>query len=238
MQVLKLESLGNAYTIIMVLIAVSSLVVSLLNNSIYKSYQLPAVLLSIGLMCTALGELFWAYYVEILDIQIPYPSIADVWFVLFYPVTFIALSTLSVYLTVTDDKRKALLTLFKRLIIFFIVSGIALSMVLYTQNYDPAAVSNLARLFDYIYLICDALLLVHIILLVFIVIIAPKKQPVLVKAVMALVLGVTLLLLADSLFAYSTDLGTFEDGGYIDLLFLLSTYFISISVIKLRKASV
>lgn len=239
--VLHIQSTGNfmpiVYTVCMVLYALTSVLGAFFISKQKTMYKLPAALLSLGLLCTATGELFWIYFELIRGVTIPYPSLADVWFVLFYPIVFMALSILLLHLAAIADQYKWLINLFKITTVIFVIVGVVLSVALYRPDYVPDSFAYLSGTFDLLYVLCDALLLVHIITLIFFVAFSSQKNPHMLSTMFLLGIGMLILLIADSLFAYTSEVGLYQSGGYVDFLFMLSSYFISVTVAKLLKLS-
>ncbi len=222
-------SLEYVYPACMVLIAFVAMIAAF---SIKTVYRMPALMISIGVLCNSVGELFWLFLTKGLNVELPYPSIADIWFVMFYPLTFIGLINLIVYIGCFEDKCKTGLLWLNRFANLLLLFSIAATILLFGK-YAQADFSHLLEIFDVMYLIFDAMVLIVIIALIVYLFSAGETKAKALTPLLLIGIGYLITLGADSLFAYTSDLGLYTTGGIVDYLFLLAAYIFSSGVVKM-----
>ena len=89
----------------------------------------PTIVLSLGMVLFGLGTLFWFYYDVFLGTEIPFPSLADLFYLLQLPFTIFGLLYLSQTLT-SERRRDEGVSLFLLFIEMFIFVWFVLLMVL------------------------------------------------------------------------------------------------------------
>lgn len=195
-----------------------------------KSTMGKAILfLSLGLITWGIGEMIWSGYNFFLKVDVPYPSLADVGFVISWPLWGIGLYYLS-FATGAKFGLKKLTGKFQLLMIpliaiafsYFLLVVVARDGVL-TSNQDWIKV-----FFDLIYPFFDVLILTEAAIiygLSFKYIGGKYKWPVLV-----ILLGVVVNYFADFGFSYTTTIETFYNGSWVDLLFSTAMFLVSFGV--------
>lgn len=185
--------------------------------------------LSIGLMAWAGGMVFWNYYIFFTDIEIPYPSLADVGFVLgllFLVCGIVYLSkAIGVRFALRNKKGKALLFIIPIVVILISIYLLVIVARGGSIAYDD---SFLKLFFDLLYPLGDVLILA-VISLVYLLsreyLGGVYKGPILV-----LLVGFLLFYFSDFLFSYTTTQETYFNGHFVDFLFTTTMFILSLGL--------
>ncbi len=194
--------------------------------ALYGSKSLAGVsktsrgLLFLGLATVSygIGLLIWAYFNLALQVEVPYPSIADLFFILFYPL-------LAAGIFVTLDIFKLVLT--RRMVIEGIVAGIIAGFFILLTN-PPNLTPNadlLERIFNLAYPLAD-------IFLISLIYIAAKASS--GKTHIGLILLIIAMIgqtIGDYLFSINTSAGTYFNGDISDLMYTLTAYFLGVGIV-------
>ena len=167
---------------------------------------------TLGMILWFLGELGWAIYVLVLGVEIPFPSIADVFWLSGYIPLFIALD---LYIKLF---RPALL---KRMYLVAVVLVSILSVTLFTLLAPPileAEQDAVTKIISIAYPILDLILLSEAILGLLIFTMTKLKGRIGV-AWLFINAGIFMNVIADMLFSYTTLQGTYYDGHPLELFF-------------------
>ena len=189
------------------------------------------IFLSLGLISWALGTyLFSGVYNLLLHVEVPYPSIADVGYILALPLWAIGIVELSRATGAKYGLRstggKFLLFLIPLLII---VASYYLLVVVARGGSIPVSDSELLKLFfDFAYPLGDVIILS---LATLIYGLSLKFFGGVYKhAVYLILIGFGVLYFADFAFSYTTTLETFYPGDWVDLLFAAAMLLLSSGV--------
>lgn len=178
--------------------------------------------ISAGLFTWGVGSMIWAYYNFFEHIAAPYPSLADLWYVF----------TIPLWIAGTIDLSKATGAKFgfkamkgKLLLIFIPLVVIIFSYYLLVVVARSGMITDLSTgylkiFFDLAYPIGDIIILTLALIifgLSFNYFGGKYKLP-----IFAILLGFTLMYVADFVFSYTTTIGTFFVGYWGDLLFMLA----------------
>jgi hypothetical protein len=166
---------------------------------------------AVGIVSWFLGEVTWSIYYEILQVQIPYPSLADLFYLAGYFPFFIGL-----YLYIMYFRPVFSLRTFAAVITAIIASAAVVVVFLIGPVLSETA-DSLTRFFDFAYPLLD-LFLLSIAVLGLTMFFSGKLG----RAWLFINLGILLRAFADMLFSYTTALGTYSLGSVPDLLFMLS----------------
>ncbi len=188
--------------------------------------------LSLGLISWAIGGLIWAYF-NFTGIEVPYPSLADVAYLISWPLWTIG----AIYLAratgaqISLQKIKGQAALFLVPLFVIIVSYYLLFNVARGGVIDLSG-GGLKLFFDLAYPIGDIVIL-SISLLVFglsFKYLGGRYH----KPIILLLAGFVVNYLADFMFSWQTTLGTFYVAGSADLLFMTAMTLMSVGVIGLN----
>lgn len=200
----------------------------ILSFILYKRTQSPSLKnallsFSIGLLSYAAAGLVWSYYNIYLRSPIPYPSIADA-FYLAYPLCIgVGFWYLLDYLNVQPTKTNIKLSL----IIVFLVYLCVFFIFMKPEIGDD--VSFLARILGYAYPLSDAFLLTLAIL-------AFTSVGTIGFGMGSLTASITALAVGDMLFTYRQGAGIYWNGDVSDLFFLVSAFFMMVGIHRIATS--
>jgi hypothetical protein len=180
-------------------------------------------LFTIGLMLSALGEFTWAaYYFS--NVPVPYPSIADVFYLGSYvPLILAAAMYFKAFSSVLTKKRLAI-----SLAVIFTCGIIVFELVLPTEFAGNP--SFLTVIDDQIYLIMDMALLSLTILSL-----AIFSGGTMARWWTILAAGFALDIIGDEVFFYQNAQGTYYNGSLSDLLYVMAYLLLSLAFYIHRK---
>ena len=190
-----------------------------------KNKPMGKAFLCLGLaqLAFAAGLCVWAYYNVFVHISVPYPSIAELFFALFYP--FMALGCWYFFTLIVDRIR--IEYLFEVLGIFFVSAmGIVGFITASGKNAQPIFTTfiNLWSLLGDCMLIAIAYLILR----------AGKGK----YKTGILILGLLVQVFADAVFTYRTGLKLYWNGDISDILLAISGGIISLGIMDLFFTSV
>lgn len=184
---------------------------------------------SLGLIAWGLGESIWSYYNLVLNVEIPYPSIAD----FFYVTTFPMFSLGVIYLARGLGAFGVLKNRYARMLVVVIpvvtlVVSYYLLIVFARAGVLTESFEGLKFFFDISYPLWDAIVLTLVLLLTSLTITRLEGKTKL--SVLLISFGSILMFLADLGFAHQTTYNTFYNGGMVDLIYTISLYCLSLGV--------
>ena len=163
---------------------------------------------TVGMTLWFLGELSWAVYTFFLNVEIPYPSIADIFWLGGYIPLLIALFAYSkLFASVLSMRKKAFIA------VLIIGLGVLVSVALIIPIMNE---ENLATLtIDLAYPLLDIALLSSAL-----VGLAIFQKGSLGKSWLWIILGILLNVAGDMIFSYTTAQGSYYNGHLSELLFI------------------
>lgn len=194
--------------------------------------------MGIGLTLWGVGEMIWSYYNFFAHVSAPYPSFADLGFapsVFFYCVGTIYLARAAgadLGLKKSSAKLFAVIaTLAMAFISYYVLVIVARNGVLLTPG-DPI----LKAIFDIVYPLGD------FISLTFAVVVSGLAFKNLTReyhiAILSVVVGLAVMFIADSVFSYTTTLGTYFNGDFGDLIFLVALFLLTFGTLGFKGNSI
>ena len=190
------------------------------SKRVYQKYYPTFLFLGLGLFFLALGDVAW-FILEFLG-QEPFPSIADILYILYYP--FFGLGLLIIPVERKTDKFKAIFD-------FCIISA-AIATIVWIFLLKPvilAGGSPIEVLFSAIYIIGD--FLVIFILVDFII---NKIGAVKSRAINIFLVAIIILLLSDLLFAAGEFYGFYYSGCLLDVGWIIGYLLLTLSTVEFR----
>lgn len=186
-------------------------------------------LISLGNISWSFGMLLWIFYIFLLRVEIPYPSFADVFFLLAVPLWVLGVARLSkacgAHLALRKKGGKALLIILP--LLAMLVSYYLLIQVGRGGEID-LSVNGVQLFFDLFYPFGD-LIILTVVGLVYLLsrtfLGGVYKTPVII-----LFLGFILMYLSDFIFSYTTTQGTYFNGHIVDFLFASTMFMLSLAV--------
>ncbi len=195
--------------------------------------------LSMGILAWGIGNLIFAYYNLVLRVPVPYPSVADVFFILIYPLSAIGI----VFLFRVTGAYFALRSLLGKIAIFIIPLCLSLLsyylLVVVARGGAITYEGNLLKLIlDVAYPIGD---IVVISLTIIVYGLSVKLLGGIFRMPVVLILiGFISNYFADFLFSYTTTTGTYFVGLWVDLFYPTAFLLIGVglSLMDPRRVSV
>lgn len=164
--------------------------------------------IGVGTLCWAAGELVWQYYSVVAEVEVPYPGIADVFYVLGYPFLFAGVLLLP-HVAPRRWERA-------RLSLDAVAGTVALGAVLWTVYLhdliviDPEA-GLLEQVINLAYPLGDVILLVAVMILTL------RRSPYQFDGrLLAFGLAMAVTAFADVVYVFQVEDGTYRDGGPLD----------------------
>lgn len=190
------------------------------------------LLMSAGTISWSLGNFVWSFNNFILHVEMPYPSLADLGYLLAIPLWIIGV----VFLSEATGARFSLRKMRGRLLlIIFPILGAILSyyflFVIARDSTIDLEGGLLKVLLDFYYPISD-----FVILTVSFVMFGLSLKYLGGRfrlPIYTILLGFIFMFLADFLFSYTTTIETYYNGNFPDLLFAVAMYVISVGVCSL-----
>ncbi len=204
---------------------------SLLWSGVKSVVGRSSMALSLGLIAWAGGMIIWNYYLFFTNNEVPYPSLADIVFILSWPLWTYGIWKLSEAIGVKFAFRKISN-------IFFVVPSLIIFISVYLLMYvarSGITYENPFKLFfDLFYPLGDIVILtvtasVYLLLRKFLG--GIYKVPVLI-----LFFGFLLNYFSDFLFSYTTTQGTYFNGHIVDFLFTTTMFVLSLGLSMLSPS--
>lgn len=185
--------------------------------------------LSAGMISWGLGSIIFAYYNLFLDVAVPYPSIADVAYIISWPLWAIGM----VYLLKTLGIKYRLKKITTKFFVFLIPAAcIIISYFLLVTIAKGGSLDfsggGLKTFFDIAYPAGDIVILTMSVLIYGISI--NYLGGVFRKPILIIILGFVLNYLADFSFSYTTTNGSFHVAGWVDLLFTTTMFVLALGI--------
>lgn len=185
--------------------------------------------ISFGLISWSIGNWLWSYYNFFLSDSVPYPSLADVGYLVAVPLWMIGVYYISKATGVKFGLRRKIGQIY---LIFLPIVSIAISYYLLVTVARGGSVTSggdfLKIFFDFAYPVGD-IVIVTIALLVyglsFKYLGGKYKWPVFLT-----LFGFVMMFVADFSFSYETTLGTYYDGNFINLFFIIALFLMGFGI--------
>lgn len=223
---------GFAYGLVPLVGGFTAIALTLRSKVMRESMKKAILFLGFGVIVWGIGQFIWSLYNFILRVEIPYPSLSDLAYLLSWPLWGIGLYYLSkatrVYNRPEINNRRHIL----------IVSTLAMVI---TTSYLAIGIAKGGRLitspdivrtfFDLAYPILDILILTEAMLLYgtsFRYLRGIYRVPVYI-----LLCGIVVNFIADFGFSYGVNTSTYYNGSWVDLAFTTAFFFILLAIYRL-----
>jgi hypothetical protein len=187
--------------------------------------------IGLGLFSWGAGSMVWSYYNIFSNIVAPYPSYADLGFLLSIPFWAIGVIYLSratgAKFGMKKNKGKAILVLVPPMIVaasYYLLVVVARGGVI-TEAFD----NNLKLFLDIAYPSGDAIILTLSLVILGLSFNYLGGQYKL--SILSILFGFGFMYLADFIFSYTTALGTFYNGNWGDLFFTIALFLITFGIL-------
>lgn len=189
----------------------------------------------IGIFLWGMGELIWSYYNFVLNVPAPYPSIADIGFapsIFFYGLGAFYLSR-ATGAKFALRKTGAKIVTFLAVPVLFVVAYYVLVIVARGGVLLPEGETPLKTILDIAYPLGDFLGLVVA------AIVSGLSFRYLggkyIFDIYAILLGLFVMFVADTIFSYTTTAGTYYNANFGDLILTIGTFLLSYGVLGFCK---
>ena len=172
--------------------------------------------LGIGLALFLTAEIIWSYYEIGLQIENPFPSIADaLWIIGYLPLSYFVFKMYRFYGASRSRAHQIFVSVTGAVFILYLASAIYQHSDLATQ------IGTLSFLISICYPMLDILLLVPAALII----LNPVKGE--LTSIPWIFLAVIIMSIGDTAFAYSSDIALPQNTSWIWNLFFISSYFVT-----------
>lgn len=170
-------------------------------------------LIGLGVLAWGIGEIIWVYYSGLLEVEVPYPGWADVFYVGAYPLVFAGVLMLP-HVHARKWERA-------RLSLDALAGTVAISALMWTfylkdAIYLDSEAGLLENFINLAYPVGDLILLVGLLVLA-----TRRSQYQFDGRLLMLALATFLTTVADIAYVFQVEAGTYVDGGRLDALWLL-----------------
>jgi two-component system, sensor histidine kinase PdtaS len=202
---------GDIAPIIIEIIVIITLVYATLRSAYYgKRIQMAWMFITLAFTIFAIGDIIWAIYEIGLNLN-PFPSIADIFYLIFYPIFAIGIYFLPKFSFNRNEKIK-----------IFIDLGIIIAtlIVIYMTFIIIPTISNptdyFSNIISLIYVIGDLLLFFMVLRLLY------SKFEDNYTPILLLGMGILVMIITDTIFSYQTLHNTYMSGGLLDSGWIIS----------------
>ncbi len=220
---------GAIYPILAIIGGVSGLITSKLYGSWSSVMGKGIIFLSLALLGQAAGQLIWAYYNIILAVEIPYPSIADVFYFAVIPFNILAMLFFAKASGVifTLKKMSSMLT---AIIIPLVLLGTGGYFFLRDYSLD---MSDPVKVFlDFGYPLGEA---AYISLAITTYLLSAKILGGVMKSkILIIIFAFILQFMTDYSFLYAVAQDGYTNGGFIDLMYTTSFAVYSLALLNMK----
>lgn len=191
------------------------------------------VFLSLGLLAQEFGQLVFSFYNIFLNIEIPYPSVADLGFFLNIPLYLYG----GMFLLKASGGKLSVKSIRSQLQSIGIPLAIlGISYYFFLQGYELDLSSPLKTFLDFGYPLGQAMYLSIAILAYSL---SRKTLGGIMKPkILLLIIAFIYQYLADFNFLYQSSIGTWYNGGYGDYLYFLAYFLMTLGILNLSPDSV
>ncbi len=192
-------------------------------NSAFDSQLRRAwFILGLAVLAQTLGDTAW-FYLEALLQQQPFPSIADLFFISFYPLALLGLLTLPSAPLKSMERLRVLLDL----AIIMITSSMAIWYFIISPTAAQYENGQLDQILAAAYPVGDLVLLGGLFALLF------RGAEGAVRSMLILYLtGLLLNVAGDLSYAYTSLNGTYVSGGWMDISWILAYWFFALAAVR------
>lgn len=220
---------GATYGLISLWGGVWGLIISKRWGGFASTIGKAIIFLSLGLLAQEFGQLVFSYYIIFLNVEIPYPSLADVGFFGSIPFYIIGMA----YIAKAAGAKFSLNTVFNKLQVVAVpLIILVISYLLFLKDYEFDFSNPLQIFLDFGYPFGEAL---YISVAILAYTLSRKLLGGLMKSRILLLIGAfAMQYLADFNFLYQNSQGTWINGGYGDYIYFLAYFIMTLGLIQLK----
>jgi hypothetical protein len=192
------------------------------------------ILLGVGLFSQWLGLQIWTYYNLIAEVEVPYPSLADIGYFGLVPAYTVA----AFYLAKVSGVRFGLKTLSSKLLAVFVpLVSLTAAFFLFVRNVGFEDPNPIKLFFDLAYPIGE-ILPVTVALIVLALTSRKMSGGFMRSRIALLVFAFSFQFLTEYFFLYQSGAGTYTNGGLADLMYATSYFIMGISLVSLSRTDI
>lgn len=211
-----------AYSLIFILGGVFA-AIKIKRNGTSPDLKKSMIFFAFAMFAYALGLFVWTYYNIFLRIDIPYPSLADIAFLLYYPGVI-----LGTYFLVKSFGGLITGRLIAEGLIVMVILFISLYLFLNQTSLGPAVTYG-AKVLNVLYPLFDSFLVA-----LAVTILRTEKGVSEHPNILYFVFSFILLAIADTVFSFRSAAGVYWNGDISDLLFAISGFLVGIGIISVK----
>lgn len=211
----KTEFINYFYNLLITLFTITPFIQGIFYNKKYPKLRQIIIPLQISNLFFTAAMSIWFYF-NVTGNKIPYPSVADLFFVLYYPICMLSLY----FLNRQTGTKWTIGSTISTILIFILLSVIS-SLFLNNQSIDYSA-PVIVIILNLIYPILDSLLIA------FGITILRSQNNFGYKYLFLYVFGFVFIGFGDVIFAYQTNASVYWNGNVTDLLFATAHMFIAL----------
>ena len=208
-----------------------SIDLSFFNNYTNKFIGKALLFFGLGLFGQLFGQIFYAYYILVKDIQIPYPSLGDIGYVSTVPFYMVGLFFLARSLGI-NLKKHSYYKIINSFIFPIIILSVTYIHLLSDYNFHW---HNLGRiLLDFFYPLGQAL---YISISMTILSLSRGVFGDMKNRIRFIIIALFTQYLADYIFIYQAHKGNWVNGGINDYIYYLSYFFMTLAIMQFYRPS-
>jgi two-component sensor histidine kinase len=201
---------GDIYSIIIDLMVVLTLIYATIRSSSYgRRVQIAWLFITLAFAFYTVGDIIWAIF-ELVLYQYSYPSLADFFYLTFYPLIALGIYYLPRFSFTRNETIKIFLDIG--------IVAITVGLIFWTFLIVPTLLNSDSSggIVSVIYIIGDFLLFFVLLRLLY------SKFDEFMGPVLILSMGILVMIVTDSIYALQTAQGTYVSGGLLDTGWILS----------------
>lgn len=214
--------LYNAGLGVMFLLGMIPALIQVFNTNNSPLIKRIFLFFSLAQLTWALGSFGWVYYNLVANVEVPVPSLADIFYYAYY--IFMGIGCL--YLL----KQSGILFSWKNVLgPFFVLFFAYIFIAFYLSWQEFSSQPLLKAVVDFMYPVCDAILF-SIAFVVY-----NNQEHHKNRYSLYLILGILLQVLADILFSIFVSLNTYWNGGIPDFMYAICGFFLALAMVRLTE---
>ncbi len=196
-------------------------IISAFQFSLKSNLGKMILFLGMGLLSYWLGNTIWAYYTLVLNVEIPYPSLADAAYMIMYP-----LMVIGVFYLMKLYRTQITVSLIRDSFVIIIIS-FAIIFGFFARPDLSVDLPILQRFANIYYPFADVVILSMALIVLRIG--GWKTHP----SLYIFTFGMLMMTMGDILFTYRNAVGTYWNGDVSDLFYTFAGYFLSIGLFEI-----
>lgn len=221
---------GGSYALIALIGGIAGLLFSRRWGGWKSMIGRAVIFLSLGLLGEAFGQLTWTFYNVVLQVEVPYPSVADIGY--FSIIPFYALAMINIGMA--SGVRFSLGTYFNKFQVIAIpLVMLIFSYVLFLRNYEFDFTKPLLMFLDFGYPMGEAIT-ISLAILTF-TLTRDYLGGLMRSRILYIVFAFVVQYVTDYTFLYRASREIYVNGGLVDLMYVTSFVIMSVGLVAISK---